>query len=82
MERNECVSFCIDVGVNPPDIRCVMGHGTARLVREKVRVRRIARKLLLRYLDATEDNTSIEEILDETDCIIEILPTRLVTWSY
>ena len=76
------VSFCIDVGVHSPDIYGVMGQGTARLILDRDRVRRIARRILLRYFETLRGNPQATELLDETDCIIEISPTRLSTWSY
>ena len=75
------VSFCVDVGVNSPKIFGVMGKGTAKLLKEKKTVNRIAKKILLRYFK-TLDNRSAKELLDDTDCIIEILPKEFSTWKY
>ena len=75
------VSFCVDVGVNAPNIFGLMGKGTAKLLKEKKTVNRIAKKILLRYFKSL-DNKSAKELLDDTDCIIEILPKEFSTWKY
>ena len=78
---NKRVSFCVDVGVNAPNIYGVMGQGKADLILEKNKVKIIAKKILLRYFKTLE-NKSAKELLDETDCIIEIIPTKFSVWSY
>ena len=75
------VSFCVDVGVNAPDIFGVMGKGTAKLLREKSIVNRIAKRILLRYFKTLE-NKSARELLEDTDCIIEITPKEFSKWEY
>jgi len=75
------VSFCVDVGVNAPDIFGVMGKGTAKLLREKSIVNRIAKRILLRYFKTLE-NKSARELLEDTDCIIEITPKEFSNWEY
>ncbi|MFQ5496252.1 MAG: pyridoxamine 5'-phosphate oxidase family protein [Nitrosopumilus sp.] len=79
--KNKHVSFCIDTGVNAPDIYGVMGQGKANLIFEKTKVKSIAKKILLRYFRSLE-NKSAKELLDDTDCIIEIIPEKLSVWSY
>ena len=81
IKNNHQVSFCVDVGINAPDIYGVMGQGIANLVLEKSKVKRIAKKILSRYFK-TMDNTSAVELLDDTDCIIEIIPGKFSVWSY
>ena len=75
------VSFCVDVGVNAPDIFGVMGKGNAKLLKEEKTVNRIAKKILLRYFKSL-NNKSAKELLDDTDCIIEILPKEFSNWKY
>ena len=75
------VSFCVDVGVNAPNIFGVMGKGTAKILKEKSAVNRIAKKILLRYFKSLE-NKSAKELLKDTDCIIEILPKEFSNWKY
>tara|TARA_B110000014_G_scaffold229804_1_gene190904 strand:- start:462 stop:887 length:426 start_codon:yes stop_codon:yes gene_type:complete len=75
------VSFCVDVGVNAPNIFGLMGKGTAKLLKEKKTVNRIAKKILLRYFKSL-DNKSAKELLDDTDCIIEIIPKEFLNWKY
>ena len=75
------VSFCVDVGVNSPNIFGVMGKGTAKLLKEKIIVNKIAKKILLRYFKSL-DNKSAKELLEDTDCIIEILPKEFSNWKY
>ena len=75
------VSFCVDVGVNAPNIFGVMGKGTAKLLKEKKTVNRIAKKILLRYFK-TLDNKSAKELLEDTNCIIEISPKKFSKWKY
>ncbi len=81
VKRNRHVSFCVDVGVNAPGIYGVMGQGTAELISEKRRVRTIAKKILARYYK-TPDTRAARELLDDTDCIIEITPTKFSVWNY
>jgi len=75
------VSFCVDVGINAPKIFGVMGKGTAKLLRDKSTVNRIAKRILLRYFK-TLNGKSARELLDDTDCIIEILPKEFTKWKY
>ncbi len=81
IKNHKKVSFCVDVGVNAPKIFGVMGKGTAKLLRDKSTVNRIAKRILLRYFK-TLDGKSARELLDDTDCIIEILPKELTNWKY
>ena len=80
-KRDRHVAFCVDVGIKSPDIFGVMGQGEANLILEKTKVKSIAKKILLRYFDSLE-NKSAKELLDDTDCIIEIIPEKLSVWSY
>ena len=81
IRNHKKVSFCVDVGVNAPKIFGVMGKGTAKLLRDKSTVRRIARRILLRYFKTLEGK-SPRELLDDTDCIIEISPKEFTNWKY
>ena len=58
-----------------------MAKGTAKLIKEKSTVNRIAKKILLRYFK-TLDGKSARELLEDTDCIIEISPKEFVKWKY
>ena len=81
VKNHKKVSFCVDVGVNAPKIFGVMGKGTAKLLKDKSTVRRIARRILLRYFKTLEDK-SPRELLEDTDCIIEISPKEFTNWKY
>ena len=81
IKNHKKVSFCVDVGVNAPKIFGVMGKGTAKLLKEKKMVNRIAKKILLRYFKSL-DNKSAKELLEDTDCIIEISPKEFKNWKY
>ena len=78
---NPKVSFCIDVGVKSPDIFGVMGVGRARLIMKEGVVKSIAKKILLRYFKDLK-NKSAQELLMDTDCIIEVTPHRTASWKY
>jgi general stress protein 26 len=78
--KNNKVAFCVDVGVNSP-IYGVMGQGNANIILENIRVKQIAKKILARYFKSMQDKSAIE-LLDNTDCIIEIIPEKLSVWSY
>ena len=80
-KKNSRVSFCVDIGINAPNIYGVTGQGKANLILEERKVRTIAKKILLRYFDTLE-NKSAKELLDDTDCIIEITPEKFSIWSY
>ena len=81
LKKNNNVAFCVDVGVRSPDIYGIMGQGNANLILENSTVKRIATKILLRYFKSMQ-NKSAKELLGDTDCIIEIIPKKLSTWSY
>ena len=80
-KRNKHVAFCVDMGIKSPDIYGVMGQGEANLILDKIKVKTIAKKILLRYFD-TMKNKSAQELLDDTDCIIEIIPKKISVWNY
>jgi general stress protein 26 len=80
VKKNNRVAFCVDVGVNPP-IYGVMGQGNANIILENIKVKQIAKKILARYFNSMQDKSAIE-LLDDTDCIIEIIPEKLSVWSY
>lgn len=80
-KANKRVAFCVDVGTNAPNIYGVMGQGDANLILEKTKVKTIAKKILLRYFKTLE-NKSAKELLDDTDCIIQIIPEKISVWNY
>lgn len=79
--KNRRVSCCIDVGINAPEIYGVMIQGNANLILENNKVKRLAKKILIRYFN-TLDNKSAKELLEDTNCIIEITPEKFSVWSY
>ena len=79
--KNRRVSCCIDVGINAPEIYGVMIQGNANLILESNKVKRLAKKILIRYFN-TLDNKSAKELLEDTNCIIEITPEKFSVWSY
>ena len=81
IKTHKKVSFCVDVGVNSPSIFGVMGQGTTKLIKDTDAVSRLAKKILLRYFKDLK-NKSAQEILDDTDCIIEIMPKKYAVWKY
>ena len=81
VKKNPRVSFCVDVGVRSPDIFGMMGIGRARLILQNKRVQRIAKKILLRYFKSLK-NKSAQELLNDTNCIIEIVPKKLTSWKF
>ena len=81
IKTHKKVSFCVDVGVNSPSIFGVMGQGTAKLIKDAQLVSRLEKKILLRYFKNL-NNKSAKELLDDTDCIIEIMPKKYAVWKY
>lgn len=81
VKRNPKVSFCIDIGVNSPEIFGVMGIGKARLILENKHVKSLAKKILVRYFKSLK-NKSAQYLLSDTNCIIEITPKKIVTWKF
>ena len=81
LEKNNHVSFCVDVGVNAPNIYGVMGQGIANIILEIPKAKKIAKKILLKYFKTLE-NKSAKELLEDTDCIIEIIPQKYLKWNY
>jgi len=80
VRKNNKVAFCVDVGVNSP-IFGVMGQGKANIILENNKVKKIAKKILARYFKSLQNKSAIE-LLDNTDCIIEIIPEKFSVWSY
>lgn len=80
IKKNNKVAFCVDVGINSP-IYGVMGQGNANIILENNKVKKIAEKILLRYFKNMQNKLAIE-LLDNTNCIIEIIPEKLSVWSY
>lgn len=80
IKKNDRVAFCVDVGINSP-IYGVMGNGNANLILEDTMVKQIAKKILARYFKSIQNKSAIE-LLDNTDCIIEINPVKFSIWSY
>jgi len=81
VKSHKKVSFCVDVGINAPNIFGVMGKGNAILITDKTMVSRLAERILLRYFK-TLNKKSAKEILDDTNCIIEIVPKEYSVWKY
>ena len=80
VKKNNKVAFCVDVGVKSP-IYGVMGQGNANIILENIKVKQIAKKILARYFNNMQNKSAIK-LLDDTDCIIEIIPEKLSVWSY
>ena len=80
VQKNGKVCFCVDDGVWSP-IHGVMGNGKAKLILQESTVKKIAKKILLRYFKNLEGK-SAKELLDNTDCIIEVTPNKITTWEY
>lgn len=80
IQKNNKVSFCIDAGIWSP-INGVMGIGKARLITKTSQVKVIAGKILLRYFKSL-DEKSARELLDDTDCVVEITPRKIISWHY
>jgi len=81
IRKNKNVAFCVDVGIQSPDIYGVNGQGSANLILDRIRVEKIATKILLRYFKNMKDKSAME-LLEDTDCVIEIIPKKFVQWSY
>ena len=81
VKKNKRVSCCVDVGVNAPNIYGVLIQGNANLILDNSKVKIIAKKILSRYFKTLE-NKSAKELLDDTDCIIEIVPEKFTVWNY
>ena len=81
VKKNNKVSCCVDVGVNAPNIYGVLVQGNANLITDNSKVKTIAKKILSRYFKTLE-NKSAKELLDDTDCIIEVVPEKFTVWNY
>ncbi len=80
LQKNSDVCFCVDAGVRSP-IHGVMATGRARLILEKSQVKKIACRILLRYFTSLDEKWA-KQLLDDTDCIIEITPKKITSWHY
>ena len=81
IKKNSKVSFCIDVGIRSPNIIGIMGIGRAKLILKTEMVHPLAEKILLRYFKNLK-NQSAQQLLNQTDCIIEITPKKITSWKY
>ena len=81
IKRNPKVSFCVDTGIKSPHIFGVMGIGRARLILKTDRVESLAKKILLRYFKNLK-NQSAQQLLNQTNCVIEIIPKKITNWEY
>ena len=81
VRKNSKVSCCVDVGINAPNIYGVLVKGNANLILERNKVKTIAKKILLRYFKSL-NNKSARTLLDDTDCIIEVVPEKFTVWNY
>jgi hypothetical protein len=70
----------VDVGIRAP-IYGVMGIGYARVLLDRNNVVLLAEQIILRYFN-TVKNPTAQEILADTNCIIEITPSSIVSWKY
>jgi len=81
IKKNSKVSFCIDTGIKSPGIFGVMGVGRARLILKIDEVEILAKRILLRYFKNLE-NQSAQQLLNQTNCVIEIIPKKITNWEY
>ena len=81
IKENSKVSFCIDIGIRSPDIVGMMVIGRAKLILKTDRVKSLAEKILLRYFKNLK-NQSAQQLLSQTDCIVEITPKKITNWKY
>jgi len=80
VQKNGTVSFCVDAGIWPP-IHGIMGTGRARLITQTAQVKKIAGEILLGYFKSLGQKAA-KQLLDDTDCIIEITPKKITSWHY
>ncbi|WP_320416814.1 pyridoxamine 5'-phosphate oxidase family protein [Candidatus Nitrosotalea bavarica] len=81
IKKNSKVSFCIDIGIKSPDIVGMTGIGRAKLILKADIVKQLTEKILLRYFKNMR-NQSAQQLLHQTDCIIEITPKKITNWKY
>ena len=81
LRKKKQVALCVDVGIKSPNIIGVMCRGRAKLILKKSIVKKIATDIILRYFK-TLKNKSAQELLEDTNCVIEISPIKYSNWSY
>jgi len=81
IKKNPRVSICIDTGIKSPDIFGVKIVGRAKLIFKIDIVELIATKILLRYFKSLK-NKSAQQLLNQTNCIIEITSKNITSWKY
>lgn len=81
IKKNSKVAFCVDIGINAPNIVGIMGTGKAKMILHETRVKLIAKKILRRYFSNLQ-NKSAQQLLDDTDCILEITLKKITEWRY
>lgn len=81
IKKNPKVAFCVDVGIRSPDIVGIMGTGNAKLILKKDLVELISKRILARYFKSLK-NKSAQQLLEQTDCIIQITSRKVTDWKY
>lgn len=76
--RGSAVAFCVDKGVRQP-LYGIMGRGTSHVVFDPPLVRQLALEILAKYFEDTGCESAVQ-LLEDTDCIIQIQVTSLADW--
>ena len=81
IKKNNAVAFSVDVGGGFSDVKAVVGSGTAQIVTDRTAARGIDDSIKIKYLGSL-DNPVAKELAKLDDTLIEITPTKKITWDY
>ena len=79
--KNKHVSCCVDARTTVPGIYGVMVQGVANLIVKSPKTRTITKKILSKYFKNMETK-SIKKALDNSNCVIEIIPRKFFVWKF
>ena len=81
LKRNKNVAFSLDIGETFADVKAVVGLGTAQIVTDPKLAREVDAKIKIKYLGST-DHPVAKKLAELDDTVIEIIPTKKVSWDY
>jgi nitroimidazol reductase NimA-like FMN-containing flavoprotein (pyridoxamine 5'-phosphate oxidase superfamily) len=81
IKKNNAVAFSLDVGGGFSDIKAVAGSGLAKIVTNHPQAREIDDSITIKYLGSL-DHPVAKELAKLDDTLIEITPTKKISWDY
>jgi len=81
IKKNNAVAFSLDAGGGFSDIKAVVGSGLAKIATNDPEGREIDDSIKIKYLGSL-DHPVAKELAKKDDTLIEITPTKKISWDY